>query len=1536
MSEDQAAAPPAAEAAIEIAVTEESEEKNNSIIITEDEVEVIKSENAIAPKSAAQDDVDDDLEDGEIDDDDDNDEPIVVMDSKIIGATPPAAPIPIVTNKVQPQALPAKNMMMMDMINDKKSKTKPSKHEIVDVDDFAGTIESAIAAALKKDGINPPMPKILESREESDKKGDKESALSKSSRRRKRRKLRDDREKDKDKKKHRGSSPDTTKAAALAAAAAAAIEDELLDDDEMLCVRGGSPPPAGLLPILPPMDPSASKKDLYDSDDSYTSYDSYDSAPNYQRYSSSRKKDSNAGGSSSSRSSKRKERNRRDDERRSEKRSRRNYDESGGEDKYQDRHPQQPRKLELCKFYLMECCAKKDKCSYMHSDFPCKYYYLGMECVYRAACKFSHGKPLSDQLRNVLLKHLETAPKEILGTFRRISRENALNLMMATHDKICQEHGVENTMTPPTATTQSVVQSQAGMRNNDHTQQQQQEQKQQQQQQNQRQQSQQQQPQQQQQQSEVIPSLLDMVIKGPSGDPQATTSIAASLGAALNLNKTEKQRKSRWCDSASVSANSVASTAAAILKQTNLEPPSSSAPSYLDLKNLTGILSPDRIEKLSKFGVVNLEQINQLTLSQLNNIGLTINEISEIQLNARNMARLGVGGVGMHGDVGPNNTNTPASGALCLPLTTTTITTSTVTSDKSMTDIGLSSPDPPQSKSRLSPPPLPSTQSGTNSSSDTHLGTSNISGIDYSQYLRDSNLGYDKNDMLDDEKDEEQLVIDDQDLEGLDDSSQTHDHEIKNGSDNESKGSYGYGVATDANDTRLPPTIHISEKLQNILKDPSNVYTVNMSDLVKSKENSSDKINNPSDLKPNSMHYHDKKDDHDNDNDDLDNFYGKKMKSKSRDWRDTDSRDDYRDAKHRETTRDEYRDPRQQHHHHPHHHPPEPKDEYRDPRLMTSSRTSSTSADINKGRKSSYAYKSTVRSDDDSDRDRSDSRSRSRSPRSRSPTPQSHHHTNKAERFQPLYERPSMYDWTPKCLQEDQDYSRRNTKADKDMRLSGFLDSSNSDIDLRLPFQPVKNIQIAKEIDGSMSTLMPITYKVYELDVPDPKYSDLRQSFQSEDTADPRLRRILGLPELSNSKALAGLGRPSRPTIASPSSVESSSSPTRSEREKERERISAPVPTATRGPRIDPRRAAAAAASAATATNVSYQAQVPQLPAGNPQQNIEIRLLLQKSDWYKNLNSKAKIMVNQQLALVSTELKRYHQDPSANKVFDIQFIVNNQSLQEILTCLGIYIDDNGQVAHVENDNDNMMMGGGGMGMGPGMDYGSAANQMMMMNDSNLNVQQRMAMQNQMEFLRGPPPNMNNMMGPMGPGGGGPGGQGMYGGPGNMMPPYGRNPRMGMGIPPGNGGVGGGGGGTGGVGFNPFAGNPGDNNGSGGGGLMDPNYCGPNNPYSNNFVPNGGNFGNQQMNRGNNRNQNRQGGGGMMMNNGNNRNQNSQNRRMFDKNRRGGGGNRVGGMGKSNSLGGADPHVPTLEINTNTTGVNQSANAADDVEESWDD
>ena len=61
--------------------------------------------------------------------------------------------------------------------------------------------------------------------------------------------------------------------------------------------------------------------------------------------------------------------------------------------------------------------------------------FLIFRCLDTAeTCKFSHGD-LSDVTRNILLKHLEAAPKEILGDFPRLTREAAVTLVFQTEAK---------------------------------------------------------------------------------------------------------------------------------------------------------------------------------------------------------------------------------------------------------------------------------------------------------------------------------------------------------------------------------------------------------------------------------------------------------------------------------------------------------------------------------------------------------------------------------------------------------------------------------------------------------------------------------------------------------------------------------------------------------------------------------------------------------------------------------------------------------------------------------------------------------------------------------------------------------------------------------------------------------------------------------------------------------------------------------------------------------------------------------------------
>lgn len=234
----------------------------------------------------------------------------------------------------------------------------------------------------------------------------------------------------------------------------------------------------------------------------------------------------------------------------------------------------------------------------MHQEFPCKYYYLGMDCIYKDECKYNHGEPLNDEFRNVLLKHIEMAPKEILGPFKRISRDNAINLFNKTHSKLCKKFGVQDT----TAHNYKANYKQD--------------------------QSKQQVSQQIQQKKNLIqelnanstqscqtkiPSLLDLQLPADFVPPKLTD--MSSENDDTEIDPPKRVRKSRWCDQ----------------QGGNGAPNSNTDATCTDLLKLTGVLSNEHIQKLLSAGVNTIEEINQLTVGQLNRINLTAVDVMQIQ-----------------------------------------------------------------------------------------------------------------------------------------------------------------------------------------------------------------------------------------------------------------------------------------------------------------------------------------------------------------------------------------------------------------------------------------------------------------------------------------------------------------------------------------------------------------------------------------------------------------------------------------------------------------------------------------------------------------------------------------------------------------------------------------------------------------------------------------------------------------------------------------------------------------------------------------
>lgn len=72
----------------------------------------------------------------------------------------------------------------------------------------------------------------------------------------------------------------------------------------------------------------------------------------------------------------------------------------------------------------------------MHSEFPCKHYYLGLKDHDRSSCKLSHGKPLTSSLRSILLKHILTASPDLLGDFPKYTTERLHRKLDRQHKKL--------------------------------------------------------------------------------------------------------------------------------------------------------------------------------------------------------------------------------------------------------------------------------------------------------------------------------------------------------------------------------------------------------------------------------------------------------------------------------------------------------------------------------------------------------------------------------------------------------------------------------------------------------------------------------------------------------------------------------------------------------------------------------------------------------------------------------------------------------------------------------------------------------------------------------------------------------------------------------------------------------------------------------------------------------------------------------------------------------------------------------------------
>ncbi|XP_015434838.1 PREDICTED: uncharacterized protein LOC107190538 [Dufourea novaeangliae] len=382
-------------------------------------------ESVSAAETLIQSNNDNDLEDGEIPSDED-DEPV----------PPPVKDDDTVRNTSKADTSKNKSFDSKFSKSKKPNVQGSSKHDRFlkyknPTEDWAGDVEKAIRAALEEDGARNQDSK----------------SKSKNNRNKSRKRLRDEREEDRGKDQKRRKMSDD--------------ENVNEDEDEMVFVRGASP-------VRKDSQENNSPRHVNDHEN-FDSNSDYDDRPNVNRHRDNDTKRGNTrGGGGGGRRGGKNERggkNKTRGQMRNDRNGRRNQNNDHGQDPdaicvyYMQgkchrgddcpfsHNALPPRKMELCKFYLMDCCAKRDKCLYMHHDFPCKFFHTGLKCNQGENCKFSH-QPLSEQVKGILLKHLETAPKEILGDFPRLSREGAMLMINNTARTLAQGQEVANQKIP--------------------------------------------------------------------------------------------------------------------------------------------------------------------------------------------------------------------------------------------------------------------------------------------------------------------------------------------------------------------------------------------------------------------------------------------------------------------------------------------------------------------------------------------------------------------------------------------------------------------------------------------------------------------------------------------------------------------------------------------------------------------------------------------------------------------------------------------------------------------------------------------------------------------------------------------------------------------------------------------------------------------------------------------------------------------------------------------------------------------------------
>uniref|UniRef100_A0A182N283 C3H1-type domain-containing protein n=1 Tax=Anopheles dirus TaxID=7168 RepID=A0A182N283_9DIPT len=990
------------------------------------------------------------------------------------------------------------------------------------VDDWATKVENAIANALKKDGVQPPMPSSVPHAHDAAE-GDQPHASSGGRKSKKRKKAnRGGGGGGGDGPQHHSKQPRLGEPDG--------DDGEMMDlEYEMLNVRGSSP--QGMMGGRGDSGHSDGSDGEDDTQHGYSSDDSAlrdrDGHPQRGGRREQRERDRER----ERERERERDRDNRNRNKRKPSRQRGNNNKAGRDgrkrkrdDSDDEKHrPTGPRKMELCKFYLMDCCAKREKCLYMHKDFPCKYYYLGMKCKEKEKCLFSHGEPLSDDLRAILLKHLETAPQEILGSFQRIGRDIAVGMLNATHRKLQERYGMKPD--PP------------GGR---------------------------------------IPSLLDVATHSP-----------------------KHSRKSRWCHERQNDDRG---------RMSDDEPTVESVVGDMVMQ-LAGIITPAQISDLEQMGIRTLDEISQLTVAQLNELGLSITQIHDLQVRAMNALKQANLASERRRAAGAEMMAKDLDMRMMPPGMMESSSQSNTNYNEQQpiggTGVGGSTKDvdmrvlPPAGEPEKPPPNTTNTEEVLPGSMLVKPPT-----VDYSQYIKDSNLdeedldavAADSSCLLNDDPDEDDDDDDENHLKISIEDEEEEEEGKKESDENEMEAAKKKEAEEERKPSPLPPLV-----------PPKIDYAQGLGDILMFGSSTIEKTL----LQPSGS--------------------------------DSPS-------------------------HRPHRSPsPATKDEHSGagalsgltdvwtPSMADSQTSSAQSYATQQPKPSAKANPTTSKrpSGGTSIYDWDDSDAAVTSPDGGRDSPVRTPFRYGSDRALPL------------DIGEDDPYSVTGSS------ISGAREASS---ELGFPFKSIMaNYVPATEIDGSIGSHVPIMYKVYVVDVPRPNFGPLRRSMaRPVGTKDPRLRRLFGLlsdDEIDADDASDGIKSPdpnpvasplygNPPTVHPPPAVTSK-------------------PAISTGPRIDPRKRHAEKQQLEAVAQQQQVAVSSNPRPSNVTPQIDVQAILQKSPWYKDLGSKHKIMVNQQLAILSTEMKKYHNSERTTEQLSefMKFLGTNSLLQHILTCLNVFVDD---------------------------------------------------------------------------------------------------------------------------------------------------------------------------------------------------------------------------------------------------------------------